>query len=333
MQVLLLQLDGKIPNLALMRIAKYHRMNGDDVILRAAGSNRTIQRRLEEPAFDRVYASAIFSRSRALAEDVRHTWPGAILGGTGWDTHVRLTDIGIPDDGPVDYTDYPRWTASLGFSQRGCRLKCPFCVVPTKEGGIKTGRRIADIWRGDPWPRHIVLLDNDFFGHPEWRDRILELRDGEFQVCLTQGINVRLINDEAAQALASINYRDNKFKQRRLYTALDNPKDTDRFNHGIQRLIDHGVKPHHILVYMLVGYWPGERQEDRETRLRTIRQLGALPYPMPYTRTPELIGFQRWAIGGYDKQIGWTEWANADYQPTNLRRDLRSKGQQTFELN
>ena len=61
---------------------------------------------------------------------------------------TRLADVGIADEGPVDYTDYPKWKPSLGFSQRGCRLKCPFCVVPKKEGAISAGRSINDIWRG-----------------------------------------------------------------------------------------------------------------------------------------------------------------------------------------
>ena len=331
MQILLFQLDGKIPNLALMRIARHHRDRGDTVILRQAGNSRAIQRRLDEPNPDQVYASSIFSRTRPLAEDVAAAWPGAIIGGTGWDSRVRLSEAGIADDdGPVDYTDYPRWNASLGFSQRGCRLKCPFCVVPSKEGGIKNGRNIRKIWRGEPWPRHIMLLDNDFFGHRSWRDRIAEMRDGAFKVCLTQGINVRMIDDDAAAALGSIDYRDTKFKERRLYTALDNPKDTERFNRGIARLLDHGVRPHQIFVYMLIGYWKGERHEDREKRLRSIRQLGALPYPMPFERSPELVGFQRWVIGGYDQTIGWTEWQNARYQPRGLRH--RSNRQQALEL-
>lgn len=237
MHILLLQLDGKVLNLALMRIASHDRSRGDDVILRQAANSRGIQPRLEEPVPDRVYASAIFDRTRELAEEVRATWPGAVIGGTGWDNGVRLEDIGVAETGPADYSDYPRWTASLGFSQRGCRLRCPFCVVPAKEGRIRTGRRIADIWRGEPWPRHVMLLDNDFFGHPGWRERVAELRDGSFQVCLTQGINVRLLDDEAAAALASLDYRDTKFRERRLYTALDNPRDTRRFNGGIGRLL------------------------------------------------------------------------------------------------
>lgn len=34
MNVLLLQLDGKIPNIALMRLAAHHRALGDVVVLR-----------------------------------------------------------------------------------------------------------------------------------------------------------------------------------------------------------------------------------------------------------------------------------------------------------
>jgi len=48
--------------------------------------------------------------------------------------------------------------------------------------------------------RHLHLLDNDFFGQPceQWQARIEETRSGGFKVCLNQGINVRLLDDEAA---------------------------------------------------------------------------------------------------------------------------------------
>ena len=41
---------------------------------------------------------------------------------------------------------------------------------------------------------------------------------------------------------------------------------------------------------------------------------------MPFERTRELVGFQRWVIGGYDRTIGWEEWTKAQYRPTRLRR-------------
>lgn len=48
-QVLLLQLDGKLPNLALMRLAAHHRAQGDAVTLRRAANVASVQRQLGEP--------------------------------------------------------------------------------------------------------------------------------------------------------------------------------------------------------------------------------------------------------------------------------------------
>jgi hypothetical protein len=67
-----------------------------------------------------------------------------------------------------------------------------------------------------------------------------------------------------------------------------------------------------------VGYWPGETHEDRDYRRRRLREFGALPYPMPFKRTPELVGFQRWVIGAYDKRIPWRDWMSAGYSPRRL---------------
>jgi hypothetical protein len=65
--VLLLHLDGKLPNLALMRIAHHHRAHGDNVVLRRAGNASALEPRFDDGAWDRVYASAIFERTRHWA--------------------------------------------------------------------------------------------------------------------------------------------------------------------------------------------------------------------------------------------------------------------------
>jgi hypothetical protein len=317
-RVLLLQLDGKLPNLALMRIASHHRERQDDVELRVTGNTNAVQPQLGDPAFDEVYASLIFERTKPVAEEVLTVYPHAKIGGTGWSKSDTLATVGIDPLGEVDYADYPNWKSSLGFTQRGCRLRCSFCVVPEKEGAIQEVNTIEDIWRGEPWPRHILLLDNDFFGQPHWRDRIQEIRDGKFKVSFNQGINARMLTDDTAEAIASVDYRDDSMKVRRIYTAWDNKKDETRLFRGLEALVRHGVKPRHIMVYMLCGYWPDETQDDREHRRQKLRAFGCLPYPMPYVRTQEIVGFQRWIIGAYDKTISWNEWANANYDPRRL---------------
>ena len=321
MRALLLQLDGKLPNIALMRLSAHLKDRYPDasVELRRAGNEAAASPGFGDDRFDLVFASLIFERTRPLAEHVASAWPGAVVGGTGWDFTTTLESLGISTK-RQDYSLYPRWSQSIGFTQRGCRLKCQFCVVPKKEGAVSEEQTIAELWRGDPWPRQLILLDNDFFGQPRWRDRIAEIRDGRFKVSFNQGINARFLDDETAEAIASVDYRDDQMRDRRIYTAWDSKQDERRLFRGLELLVKHGVRPRHVMVYMLVGYWPGETHEDRDYRRQRLREFGALPYPMPFVRTPELIAFQRWVIGGYDKAIPWDEWMVARGQPRRLTR-------------
>lgn len=311
MSILLIQLDGKLPNIALMRIAAHY--TGDEVVLARGG-----ERGLWDEDWDRVYASAIFEKTRPAIARVLREYPDAIIGGTGFNLTARLEDHGITTK-RQDYRIYPDFQPSIGFTQRGCRLKCPFCCVPQKEGAVREEQTIWELWRGEPWPRELHLLDNDFFGQPHWRDRIREIRDGNFKVSFNQGINCRCLTEEAAEAIASVDYRDDSMTVKRIYTAWDNKHDWKQLFIGLNRLVKYGVKPDHVMVYMLIGFWPGEDHAQREIRRMMLRHWGARPYPMPYVRTPELVGYQRWVIGAYDKTISWKDWAGARYEPRNLR--------------
>ena len=316
MKVLLLQLDGKLPNVALMRIAAHHRERGDAVELRRAPRPELVERRTDDD-FGAVYASAIFKATAPVADRVREVWPSAHIGGTGVDEKSTVESVGVFTK-EQDYSIYPWFQSSIGFTQRGCRLRCGFCVVPRKEGAVQHEQSVPQLWRGEPHPRELLLLDNDFFGAPDWRDRIAEIRDGGFKVSFSQGINARMLNEESATAIASVDYRDDGMKVRRIYTAWDNRGDERILLRGLELLKAHGVKPDHIMVYMLIGYWPGETHTDREYRRAKLRAFGARPYPMPFVRTRELVGFQRWVIGAYDKRVPWSAWEAARYRPERL---------------
>ena len=183
---------------------------------------------------------------------------------------------------------------------------------------MRETQSVWEIWRGAGHPRHLHLLDNDFFGQPRWRDRAAEIRDGGFRVSFNQGINARFLDDEAAECIANLDYRADDMTTRRIYTAWDNLKDEERLFAGLNRLVKYGVNPDHIMVYMLCGYWPGETHADREYRRARLRDYGARPYPMPFVRTPELLGFQRWVIGAYDKRVSWDAWKANRYEPRGI---------------
>lgn len=321
MRVLLFQLDGKIPNIALMRIAAHHRSLGDEIKFRWTGNP---ERDLFDGEPDAVYASTIFEKSRPTVDKLLHEYPSAIVGGTGVDVSSSLEAHGITTT-EQDYSIYPNWRQSIGFTQRGCRMRCSFCVVPRKEGKVRPERTVPEIWRGEPWPKELILLDNDFFGEPAWGKRIIEMRTGRFKASFNQGINVRLLTEDAAMAIASVDYRADDMKAKRIYTAWDNRRDEDALFRGLNRLVKYGVKPDHIMLYMLIGYdhenkcaRPSLTEDDFHRRSR-LREFGARPYPMPFVRNPELVGFQRWIIGAYDKRISWADWQKAKYQPANLQ--------------
>jgi hypothetical protein len=321
-RVRITQIDGALPNLALMRLAAFHKSAGHEVHVM-----RHIEPDLFEPEYDQVYASAIFNFSAERVERFKRCWPKAIIGGTGVIGGPPLESI-VGDFEGVDYAGWPDFEASIGFTQRGCRLKCGFCVVPKKEGKNRSVSTIADIWRGAPHPKKIHLLDNDFFGQPraDWQARIEEIREGGFKVCLSQGINVRLIDSESAAALATIQYRDTKFKERRLYTAWDNLKDEKVFFRGVDMLEAAGIPPRHLMAYMLVGYDPLENWSRIWHRFNRMVERGIHPYPMVYNRArKDLLAWQRWVITGLYRIVPWTEYQRSTKSPESEAAYLAAK--------
>jgi len=308
MKVRLTHIDGKLPNLALMKLAHWHREQGDEITLA-----RTPSPSMFEPQYDRVYGSSIFGWSKPVIQRLRDAYPDAIVGGTGiddWTTTIE-EQIGEGEYEYYDYSIYPEYQFSMGFTQRGCRLNCGFCVVPKKEGRPRSVNTIWDIWRPDK-EKKIVLLDNDFFGQDEWRQRVEEIKEGEFKISINQGINVRLINEESATALASLPYYDENFTTRRLYTAWDNVGQEDIFFKGANLLKDAGIPPAHLMVYMLIGYDPTETMDRIMYRYQRMVDFGCKPYPMVYNNAnPQLKRFQRWVIRHYHEFIPWEEYGKA----------------------
>ena len=316
------QLDGKLPNLALMRLAAWHRDQGDDVRW-----ERGVTRQSHEPEYDVVYGSAIFSATAKAVAKLRESFPQAIVGGSGGDTALRVENTVPSQFTSLDYSGYPDFDASLGYAMRGCRFKCGFCIVPKMEGTARSNSSIHQIWRGSPYPKHLHLLDNDFFGNPDWRVAVEQIVGGDFRVCINQGINVRLLAgepwnvprrdwnpetvaaaerlaDEQCDAIVRMVPRDTKFERRRLYCAWDNIGDEQVFFRGIDRLERAGWKPQWVTAYMLVGYDPRETWERINYRFDRMVDRGVEPYvmvfggderkprPAEYTRLKQ---FQRWS--------------------------------------
>ena len=112
MKIGLLDVDSKIPNLALMKISAWHKLMGDEV---------EHYMPLAHSLYDKVYASKIFNFSSGadLQDDM-------IVGGTGIDLKISLPNEIEEMDPDYSFYNYPH---NIGFAQRGCRFNCSFCVV------------------------------------------------------------------------------------------------------------------------------------------------------------------------------------------------------------
>ena len=295
MKVRLTQIDGIIPNLALMKLSHYYKSKGDEVFF-----ENSITPTIFEPIYDLVYASTIFTESKKKTALMKKHYTNAIIGGTGTDDNTTIEEhLGIVGDYPgVDYSIYPKFTNSLGFSQRGCRLSCGFCVVPIKEGKVKSLYGINAIYRGEQFPKNILLLDNDFFGQGDWKQKCIEIIEGDFRVSFFQGINIRLFTEAQAEYLKQIQCYDKEFKQRRIYTAWDNAEDESKFFRGIEILLKH-FKPYQVSVYFLCNYWQSGLTEDIWLRYEKMVALGLRPYAMIFDKSilppnHDLKVFQNW---------------------------------------
>lgn len=322
----LTQLDGRLPNIALAKLAYWHRSQGDDVYY-----TRRIERDLFEPHFDIVYGSAIFDFSAPLIRQFMQQWPQAIVSGSGVakDGGITVEEvIGVPlwSYEHYDYSIYPEFTDSIGFLARGCRLACKFCAVSKKEGAAVSVNTVADLWRGNPKNKKLHLLDNDFFGNPDWRARLEEIKNGKFRVCFSQGINMRLIDEEQAECIAGVEYRDTAFQERRLYTAWDSLRDEKLFFSKVEMLERAGIPPKHLMAYMIIGFDQRETWDDIWYRFGAMVERGILPYPMVYDRSrKDLLAFQRWANTGLYRVVPWSEYQRSTKSQGSQESFMRSK--------
>ena len=272
------QVDGKIPNLALMKVCGYHETIGDEVSV--------YDGILFAEQYDIIYASKLFGFT-----PMPQIPDNMIIGGTGIDFYNKLP-VEIENATP-SYSLYPNCDYHLGFSMKGCRFNCKFCCVPKKEGRPYNYNAIDEILINPNGGNRLMLLDNDFFGGENWKgnlERIIELK---LKVCFVQGLNIRIITDEQAELLSKCDYRNSKFNKKYLTFAWDKFRDEKLIINGIERCVKSGIPTKNMQFFVLIGFDTTPEQDMH--RVEMLRNLGAMPYVMPYNKDDKYQkAFTRW---------------------------------------
>lgn len=308
----LIDIDSKLPNLALMKISTYYKALGEQVEFVQEGRK-----------YERIYASCIFTWNHRKAEILQDLYGSTIeIGGLGWDVKKTLDPVieRVKPDyelytpeiiepkliGGIKTKEYRHKKAlmiskmGIGFTSRGCVRNCGFCFVPSKEGRLRQESEIADII--NPKSNVITLYDNNLTADPLCIEKLHEIRDRKLVVNISQGVDIRLMTEDKAWALSEVKHLYS------LHYAWDLMKDESSVMEHIRLLLRY-VKAWRHMCYILIGY--NTSLEEDLYRVKTLDFLGIKPYAMKYNNhqdDPRLNHFAGWVNGCYHKVCSFEEY-------------------------
>jgi len=271
--------DSKMPNLAAMKIAAWHKANGDHVTL-----NFPLQ------ACDMSYASLLFKWTADPIAD--------IVGGPKYPDKKLDPEF---DAMMPDYSIYPGLDYSIGFTYKACPRSCDFCIVPLQNNTDKH----YSIWTFHKKEfNKICLLNNNTLADPYWRDTFNEIIDAKLKVIDHNGYDARLITEEAAEYISKIKFEGG------LHLAWDYPEHEKEVVRGIQNLqkfMPSMFRAKRIRTYVLIGH---TTHEENIHRVMILEALKAEPFIMKLNKDDQYQSqFARWVNRkAIFKTVSWNEY-------------------------
>ena len=272
MRIGFVDVDGhNFPNLALMKLATYHKQREDEV-----------EWAFPLLPYDRVYMAKVFTFTQ---DDITaYQTDDIVRGGTGYDLQSKLpADV---ENCYPDYSIYGITDTAYGYLTRGCPRGCRFCIVAEKEG--KQSKKVATLenfWRGQ---KYIKLLDPNLLACPDWKELMQELIDSKAWVDFTQGMDIRLMTAEKADMIRQC-------KVKMLHFAWDNPDDELTFEKLKEYRKAFSLPDEKCKVYVLSNF-NSTHEQDLE-RVYRLRDIGYDPFVMVYEKwnaPKETRRLQRW---------------------------------------
>lgn len=235
MKIGLIDVDGhNFPNLALMKLAAYHKAKGDSVEWYGIFDQ-----------YDIVYMAKVFTHTPDYTQVIANA-DQIVRGGTGYDIHSRLPEEA--EKITPDYSLYPyidRKTA-YGFLTRGCIRNCPWCIVPKKEGSIKPYQDVDEI--AVDGRTNLILMDNNILAAGDYGLRQLQkIIDRGYRIDFNQAMDARLVTDQVAEVRAKVKW------SKYIRFGCDTPHQVKDCDEAINRIRSFGYEGAFFLYTILRG--------------------------------------------------------------------------------
>lgn len=297
------------PNIALCKIARWHKEHGDEVEW-AFGLKH----------YDRIYMSKVFNFSPD--DTTAYDADEIIKGGTGYNISSKLPDE--IDRTQPDYSIYPHIPSdtAYGFLTRGCPNKCPWCVVPRKEGRIFPYMDVDEIAIEG---RHkLVLMDNNILAAGDYaKQQLQKIIDRGYRVDFNQALDARLVTDDFACLLAKIKWLDNN----RIRFGCDTQKQIEECERAMSMINAYGFTGQYFLYTMIggksdfeesfsrVNYWWERMQQIRCKHEGRQIYAYAQPYRNPDNPNQPIPQWQKDMAGWVNKKAHFVAHSFADFEP------------------
>jgi len=268
MNILLVDVDSVIPNLALMKVSNFYKKLGYSIELVKCGisyypNKQKVFNLNINKKYYKIFISCVFMNTFKMLNITDNFNNDISYGGTG------INFINLPDkieNGDPDYSIYPENDTSYGFITRGCIRNCYFCVVPKKEGNLHFVKHPKDIIKHEK----VRFLDNNILAYKYHKDILQWLVDNKIKCRLNEGLDIRLINKENSILLSQLNY-DGEY-----IFAFDNIRDKYIIKEQLNLLS--WRKNWQIKMYVYVH--PDMKLEDTVYRINYLKENKCLPYVM-----------------------------------------------------
>lgn len=211
----------------------------------------------EPPPADEVHISVCFSWD---VEEAVHLL-------ALWGRHYATVRIGGPAFGGVCAEFVPgRYVAQgVTFTTRGCSKRCPWCLVPAREGPLTVIPDFA--------PGHIIQ-DNNLLQAP--REHLLNvftmLGEQPKAAVFSGGLGAAYVDDWVAEQLYHLRIRE-------VYLAADTDGSLRSLRQAVTCLTF--LKRRQLRCYMLLAF-EGETVTQAEARLEAVWEIGCLPFAQLY---------------------------------------------------